>query len=354
MAVLAGLLAVTACSDAAGPIETLSPDDAAFVAQLSGSAGELGPYLGPALRQIRARNGDAAVNGECEEMAQLRQQLRQHQQAGDSAAADQVRQQLRLRVAQMIHDGLGDGPLHEMLGSNERAMEQLRTQIQLRILLHGDTAAASQALREMVQLQERARLAAQQGRGAEALELAARVRERYRAHAGAGNVTGSDAAFLASVQARVGVLGEYMAAALVQVRSRQEDGAADGMRGEMEQLRDQEQQRLAQGDQAGAEEARYRLRLAAAYMIRAGLGDGPVGELLEGNEQLMTQLQDRIAERARLHQDTAGDQETLRTMQQLQEQARLAIVEGRHEEGLELAARVREWWRAREAAHAGA
>jgi hypothetical protein len=146
----------------------------------------------------------------------------------------------------------------------------------------------------------------------------------------------------------VGALGSYLVPALSHVRARDGDPAAAAQCGELRRLREQLQQHRQAGDSTAVAELRLRLRRAAAHTIRAGLGDAPLEELLADNDRTMAQLRLRVRERTRMYQDTAVDQERLRNMQQLQEQARLALHEGRPEDALELAARVREQWRARD------
>jgi hypothetical protein len=180
VAALAAVVVGAGCADSTGPGDMLSPEDAVFVQEMAASVGALGDYLGPALRQLRDRDGDAAANVQCEEMRQLRDQLRERLQDGDAEGAAQAREQLRLAAARMIRAGLGDGALQEMLRENERLMTQVQLRVQDRTHAGQDTASDQAYLRTMTQLQEQARLAEQAGRPDEALELAARVRDQWR------------------------------------------------------------------------------------------------------------------------------------------------------------------------------
>ena len=115
-AALVGLLVLGACSDATGPDQATSPDDAAFVSAMAASVGGgLAQYLGPALRQIRARSGDSAATAQCAEMERLRLRLQEREQSGDVEGAAQLRLQLRRRAVAMIQAGLGDGVVQRML-----------------------------------------------------------------------------------------------------------------------------------------------------------------------------------------------------------------------------------------------
>ncbi|HSJ15565.1 MAG TPA: hypothetical protein VK939_14170 [Longimicrobiales bacterium] len=155
-------------------------------------------------------------------------------------------------------------------------------------------------------------------------------------------LTADDAAFVATMSAEVGALGDHLGPALRQLRRHQGDDGATGPCQEMQQLREQLRQRLQEGDQEGAAQVRLQLRLEAARMIRAGLGDEPLRQMLRENERDLAQLRLQIRLRASLHADTTVLQERLRTMLQLQEQVQLALQEGRPDAALELAARIRE------------
>lgn len=177
------LLVVAACTETTAPRQlAVAPDDGVFVSSIAVDLGALADYLGPALRQIRQRDPNAC-DAQRQEMEQIRLRLRECERDGDADRVQQERYRLRLAAAQTIRAGLSDAPLDEMLSDNERMMAELQLRIRERISMREDPTGEQEQLRIMQQLQEQARTARAEDRAAEALELAARVREQVSARA---------------------------------------------------------------------------------------------------------------------------------------------------------------------------